>query len=473
MMMGTTTYDEFNALAGSHQHVIVHKTISNTAITALQAFEVLTDINPHAVLFECHPDDPGHTHHTYIGINPRAQLQIEEPGDVHAKIRSFYLNQRAVGVDIIPGFAGGVFGFFSYESSALFEEKLKFRANDFPEIVLTAYQDHLIFDHQSKYLIIATIVTISHPDHRTLYDTAMSQINSIEHAVQAQPSIKAPVYSCSEFRTQFSDEEYIKAGRVIQKHIQAGDAFQIVLARTFEQDFTARPLELLKVLQQRNPSHYMFLFTHGDYTFCGASPETMISVRNGYLESRPLAGTRPRGPGYDDEKQAQNLLSDSKEVAEHMMLVDLARNDLGVVAKPGTVKVTALKHIKICSRVMHISSTVNASLAKGKDALDALGAAFPAGTLSGAPKIRAMEIIETLEPQSRGLYGGVIGYIDNQGHLDSCIAIRMVMIKNGKAYVTAGAGITADSQLEMEAAETRHKAKAILEALAIVQGASL
>jgi anthranilate synthase component 1 len=267
-----------------------------------------------------------------------------------------------------------------------------------------------------------------------------------------------------------SDENYILAGQKALAHIRAGDAFQIVLARTFEQDFTADPFDIYRVLRIKNPSPYMFYLEHEDTVYCGASPEIMIRVENNQATSCPLAGTRPRGEGYDDEVQASELLADAKEIAEHMMLVDLARNDLGKIAEIGKVNVSAIKHIKKFSHVMHISSTVQAPLAEGKDALDALVAAFPAGTLSGAPKIRAMEIIETLEVENRGLYGGAIGFFDNRGNFDSCIAIRMAVIKNGKATVTTGAGITAKSDLQKEAEETRHKARAVLEAISQAAG---
>lgn len=461
-MKETMTHDEFNTLAGSHQRVIVHKTLSNTSITPLQAFEALRSKHTDAIFFESHLDE---CHHTFISFTPRAILTLKEKGNVQFQIRAFYQTHHAVGLYDMPGFAGGLFGFFSYESSALFEDKLDYKGGDLPAIALTSYQDHLIFDHNQHKLIIATVA--SHYDH------AMSRLDRIESEIHETSTLKHARHDVQGSTTHFSDEAYIKAGQKIQQHIKAGDAFQIVLARTFEQPFNGCPITLLKALKQHNPSQYMFLFSQGEYTFCGASPETMVSLINREMISRPLAGTRPRGSDYDDIVQANDLLSDPKEVAEHMMLVDLARNDLGIVAKPGTVKVSSLKDIKRCSRVMHISSTVQATLAYGKDALDAVTATFPAGTLSGAPKLRAMQIIESLEPQPRGLYGGVIGYIDNQGNLDACIAIRMAMLKEGMAYVTAGAGITADSDLQKEADETRHKAKAVLEAIAMAQGGVL
>lgn len=462
MMKETMTHEEFTTLAASHQRVIVHTTISNPVITPLQALESLTKKHKDTVYFESQQDKH---HHTFIGFNPRAKLTIKQKVDVQKQIRAFYQAHHAVGLYDMPGFAGGLFGYFSYESSAFFEEKLDYKDSDLPAIALTSYQDHLIFDHAQNILIIATI--------STHYDDAIKRLNRIAIDMHELPSLKHAGKDVQGATTHFSDEAYIKSGQIIQQHIKAGDAFQIVLARTFEQPFSGCPISLLKVLKQRNPTQYMFLFSEGEYTFCGASPETMVSVINREMTSRPLAGTRPRGPDYNDTLQANELLSDPKEVAEHIMLVDLARNDLGIVAKPGSVKVSALKQIKICSRVMHLSSTVQATLAYGKDALDAITATFPAGTLSGAPKLRAMQIIESLEPQRRGLYGGVIGYIDNQGNLDACIAIRMAMIKQGAAYVTAGAGITADSDLQKEADETRHKAKALLEALAIAQGGVL
>lgn len=454
MTTGTMTHDEFTTLARSHQRVVVHKILSNSTITALQALEALRLKHPDTVYFE--------SDNIYIAFNAVASLTINEKIDVQNQIRAFYQAHRAVGLYDMPGFVGGLFGFFSYESSAFFEEKLDYKSSDLPAIALTSYQDHLIFDHARNTLTLATI--------STHYEDALKRLERIASEMHEVYTLKQTGQDVQGSTTHFSDEAYIKAGQTIQQHIKAGDVFQVVLARTFEQFFSGCPISLLKVLKERNPSQYMFLFSYGDMTFCGASPETMVSVKKGMMTSCPLAGTRPRGSDYDDTVQAKDLLSDPKEVSEHMMLVDLARNDLGAVADPGTVKVASLKEIKYCSRVMHLSSTIQARLARETDALDALISTFPAGTLSGAPKLRAMQIIESLEPKTRGLYGGVVGYIDNKGNLDSCIAIRMAKIFNGKAYVTTGAGITADSDLQKEADETRHKAKALLEVISLAQG---
>lgn len=470
-MLNKITLDDFKQLAAKHARVLVFQEILGDTITPIQAFHGLEAHMKGALLLES--SEPGL--YSFIGFNPIAQLNIkrnkqgEQKEETLTLIREFYQKNRAVSSQKLPGFVGGVAGFFSYEAAQLFETSLQRELSDdsFPDILLKAYQDHIIFDHKSGKITFATITSD--------YDQGLARLIQFQQAIADHT---APILSLSEITSQnihesLSDEAYIAATLQAQEHIKAGDAFQIVLARTFSSPFKGKAFDVYRLLRLRNPSPYMFYLDHDDFIVCGASPEKMISVKNNIVQSCPLAGTRPRGQAYNDSLQAQDLLGDPKEIAEHMMLVDLARNDIGVVAKPGGVQVTAHKQIKHCSHVMHISSTVEAPLSEGKDALDALCATFPAGTLSGAPKIRAMQIVDDLEGRSRQLYGGTIGYIDAQGDFDSCIAIRMAVIKNNMAYVTAGAGITADSDPQKEADETRHKTRAVLEAIALAQQGAL
>ena len=254
-----------------------------------------------------------------------------------------------------------------------------------------------------------------------------------------------------------------------KQHIVDGDIFQVVLSRCFSTKVDAKPFDVYRALRFSNPSPYMFYLEVNGYAIAGASPEKLVSIEDGVVEIRPLAGTRPRGK-LPDKELAEDLLNDEKEVAEHMMLVDLARNDVGRVGVPGTVKVSRLKEIEYYARVIHISSTVQAQLSPDKDVFDALKGGFPAGTLSGAPKIRAMEIIDELESSSRGIYGGTICAIDGVGNMDNAIAIRMAMIKDGVATVRAGGGLVYDSDPQEEADETRHKARAILDGIALARG---
>jgi anthranilate synthase component I len=457
---------DFITLANQSSRVIVTKEILADQITPVLAFQALRSQMKGATLLESSLPETQGRQFSFIGFNPREVLLA----DTLDQIRNFYRNQQAMGAQINPGLAGGITALFPYDTAKLFEEKLN--QEKISPIVLKSYQDHILFDHNESTLLFSTLVTVDLENIDALYEQAVQRLNHIHRAIRHSPEtqIPPPLTCDSTVRTNMSDEDYILAGQRALAHIQAGDAFQIVLARSFERNFTGDPFDIYRVLRLKNPSPYMFYVEQEDTVYCGASPEIMIRVENNQATSCPLAGTRPRGEGYDDEVQAAELLADVKEVAEHMMLVDLARNDLGKVSEIGKIDVSAIKQIKKFSHVMHISSTVQAPLAKEKDALDALIAVFPAGTLSGAPKIRAMEIIETLEVENRGLYGGAIGFFDNRGNFDSCIAIRMAVIKNGKATVTAGAGITAESDLQKEADETRHKARAVLMAIAQASG---
>jgi anthranilate synthase component 1 len=493
-MFNVLAQEDFLKLATLNHSVTVFKEILGDQITPVQAFLALHTHMKGASLLESSPKEKNSGRYSFLGFTPQAQLKIKNTHielqdgtgvhqmnvDALTAIRDFYKARRAVCSRSLPGFVGGIVGFFSYDAARLFEEKLQNEEEDtdFPDVLFKSYQDHIMFDQKTGQVILATVVDINTDDLNGLYKTAVARLDGFyeklihTHAMESFVQGNEHEGQGEDRNTdcaQTSDAAYISAGKIAQQHIKAGDAFQIVLARTFEKKFTANPFDLYRILRYRNPSPYMFYLDNEDYIICGASPEKMISVQNNIVQSCPLAGTRPRGEGYDDATQAADLLADAKEVAEHMMLVDLARNDIGCVAKPGTVHVSALKQIQYFSHVMHISSTVEAPLAPGKDALDALCASFPAGTLSGAPKIRAMQIIDTLEEKRRRLYGGVIGFLDAQGDFDSCIAIRMALLKQDRAYVTAGAGIVADSDLQKEADETRHKARVVLEAIAFAQ----
>jgi anthranilate synthase component 1 len=261
------------------------------------------------------------------------------------------------------------------------------------------------------------------------------------------------------------DAAYERLVRQAKEYILAGDIFQVVLSRGFTMPCPASPFAVYRALRMVNPSPFMFYLQHNGYAVAGASPERLVRTQGRRVETMPIAGTRPRGEGAEDARLEAELLADPKERAEHMMLVDLARNDLGQVAEPGTVVVEELGAVQRLSKVMHLTSRVAATLRSDRDGLDALRVALPAGTLSGAPKIRAMEIIDELEHSRRGLYGGAVGYLDGSGHTDSCIAIRMAEIADGVARVRAGAGIVHDSDPAAEAAETRHKARGVIEAV--------
>lgn len=324
-------------------------------------------------------------------------------------------------------------GFLSYDAVRLFEaipDRHK-GPNQLPEIHFNFYKDILKFDRQRQ----------------------KAELTS----------------STASITTDLSDEEFMSLVEQAKNHIINGDIFQVVLSRKFTTPYSVSPMHIYETLKKISPAPYMFYLPTEHGVMVGASPEKLISVINKKVEINPIAGTRPRTQDKTDDQIAADLLGDKKEVAEHMMLVDLARNDIGASCKPGSVKIKELSKIKHFSHVSHIASTVTGELRDDKDALDALAAAFPAGTLSGAPKIRAMEIIDELETSRRGIYGGAIVQIDAEGNLDSCIAIRMAVLKNGIATVRTGAGIVYDSNPLSEANETRQKARGILEAIATAE----
>jgi anthranilate synthase component 1 len=486
-MFNQLTEKDFIELANQHERVMVFKEIFGDLLTPIQVFQALNTQMKGATLLESNPKEKtASARYSFLGFTPLAQLRIQDTdiqiqdeagtravyGEPLNAIRDFFESNRAVMTHTVSGFAGGVAGFFAYDAARLFEEKLQNtqKPTGFPDILLKSYQDHVLFDIETGQVVLATLVNTQKKDYAIRYQSAMKRLNDFHEKILSKqetipPQAKTDIHADT-VTTRVTDDMFKASVKKAQSYIQVGDAFQVVVARTFETPCHAKPFDVYRVLRYRNPSPYMFYLDNDDYIVLGASPEIMVSVNHNMMKSCPLAGTRPRGPGYDDDVQSNDLLSDSKEVAEHMMLVDLARNDMGAVAAPGKVRVTALKHIKKFSHVMHISSTVEAPLAAGKDAMDALRAAFPAGTLSGAPKIRAMQIIDEIEGSRRQLYGGAIGYLNSRGDFDSCIAIRMAVFKEGVAYVTAGAGVVADSDPQKEADETRHKVRAVLDAIA-------
>ena len=314
---------------------------------------------------------------------------------------------------------------------------------------------------------IIVIVNIKTEQLENEYKKAVEEISRMIHLLKHGEPIKAkPGILKSEIRKLFEEEEYCRMIEKAKHYIYEGDIFQVVLSNRLDADFEGSLLNAYRVLRTTNPSPYMFYFSSDDIEVAGASPETLVKLENGTLHTFPLAGTRPRGKDNEEDLMLEKeLLSDEKELAEHNMLVDLGRNDLGKISKFGTVQVEKYMSVERYSHVMHIGSTVKGIIRDDKTALDAVDAVLPAGTLSGAPKIRAMEIINELENNKRGIYGGAIGYIDFTGNLDTCIAIRIAFKKNGKVFIRSGAGIVADSVPKNEYQECINKAKAVVNAL--------
>ena len=323
----------------------------------------------------------------------------------------------------------------------------------------------IAFDHYKQKIVL--IVNICTENLETEYARGMNVLSEMQALIKKGKAVSsAPAHLKSDFKALFSEDEYCRMVDKAKEHIREGDIFQVVLSNRFEADFEGSLFDTYRVLRTLNPSPYMFYFSGSDLEIAGASPETLVKLKDGKLYTFPLAGTRPRG-ATDEEDAAleKDLLSDKKELAEHNMLVDLGRNDLGRISKVGTVSVDQYMAVLRFSHVMHIGSTVSGDICDGRSGLDAINAVLPAGTLSGAPKIRAMQIINELEQNKRGIYGGAIGYLDFAGNMDTCIAIRIAYKKNGKVFVRCGAGIVADSDPASEYQECLNKSKAVQIAL--------
>ena len=379
--------------------------------------------------------------------------------------------------DDLPPLTGGLVGYLGYDTVRRMERLPVDTVDDLqlPELQFLLATDLAVLDHSDgSVLLIANVIHRLTPhadeDPARAYADAVARLDAMEAdlATAAPPSVATldrdvePSYEC---RTEQAD--YLAAVETAKEHIRAGDAFQVVVSQRFETQTSADPLDVYRVLRASNPSPYMYLLRFDDVDVVGSSPEVLVRVDGGRALMHPIAGTRPRGATpEDDARLAAELLADPKERAEHVMLVDLGRNDLGRVCKPGTVEVVNLLEVERYSHVMHIVSTVVGEVRDDQTALDVLCACFPAGTLSGAPKVRAMEIIESLEPTRRGVYGGIVGYVDVGGDMDTAIAIRTVVLRDGRGFVQAGAGIVADSDPAAEDAECRNKAAAVLTAIA-------
>jgi anthranilate synthase component 1 len=399
-------------------------------------------------------------------------------GDALEELRKFMDRYRAVEDPDLPAFSGGAVGLVAYDAIRLIEDIPASGRDDFqlPDLHFGFYTSFLVFDHiKHKLRIVSNVMVDEHPSLEAAYGAARDAIAALE-AELARPLPRAEAATAAgpaaaavaahEWESNFTPEGY-KAGVLkCKEYIRAGDAFQIVLSQRFTTRPKAGGIAIYRALRSINPSPYMYYLDYDGFEVVGASPETLVKVQGGEVETKPIAGTRRRGKDEaEDRALEKDLLADAKEAAEHVMLVDLGRNDVGRVSAYGSVRVTQFMEVERFSSVMHIVSVVKGRLKEGIHPLKALMSCLPAGTLSGAPKIRAMEIIDELEPHRRGLYGGAVCYMDFRGNLDSCIAIRTMVLKDGTAYVQAGAGLVADSDPESEYEETRHKARALMNAV--------
>ena len=417
----------------------------------------------------------------FTEINRNGRIEIKETeNDPLSILKEEFRKYRAYKTPNLPRIWGGFFGYLGYDTVKFFEPKIR-QVNPknkedsmLYDMVFSVPRSLVVFDNVTKTMkIIGYIIVRDYSPVEEVYEEVTEFLNRIEIAM----GNKLPAFEMENGRTfgkdwdvNFSDENFAIAVEKAKEYIKAGDAIQVVLSRRFEKPFKSDALTLYRALRFINPSPYMYFLDYKDFQIVGASPEVLVRVTDEKIETRPIAGTRKRGETEEeDTAMEKELLSDEKEKAEHIMLVDLARNDVGRVAKTGTVKVTDLMVIEKYSHVMHIVSNVIGEAKKSYNSFDVLKACFPAGTVSGAPKVRAMEIIEEIEPSERGVYAGAVGYFSFDGNMDTAIAIRTAVVRKDKVYVQAGAGIVADSIPQLEVKETKNKAKAIFKAVELAE----
>jgi anthranilate synthase component 1 len=413
----------------------------------------------------------------FVEINNLGRVDVKTfENDPLEVLKEVYSSIKPYREESLPKIWGGFFGYLAYDVVKFFEPRVNVNPNKedsyLYDMIFSLPEALLVFDNVTNTIKIISYVLTEKGELENEYRRAVEILENIERVLRESiPQVGVrPVESSSEWQVNFSDEEFMSAVERAKEYIKAGDIIQVVLSRRFEKFFYGDPLTLYRALRHVNPSPYMYYLDYGDFQIVGASPEVLVRVENGIIETRPIAGTRRRGKTEEEDLQMEReLLSDEKERAEHIMLVDLARNDVGRVAEIGSVKVTDLMIIERYSHVMHIVSNVVGKLREERDIFDVLRACFPAGTVSGAPKVRAMEIIDEMEPSERGVYAGAVGYFSFDGNLDTAIAIRTAIVRRNKIYVQAGAGIVADSIPELEAKETTNKARALFKAVEIAE----
>ena len=482
--------DEFVRLAADHDVVPVAREVYADLATPISAFMALAGEADHAFLLESVAGGERLGRYSFLGvgdgevITARGSEVVIENGGVHGVhaddpltvVKERLSAGRVARVPGLPLFVGGAVGFLGYEAACGFERVPRHAHDelDLPDSVFMMADIVVAFDHARRVMqVIAPVRPGGAPE--LSYEAALRRIDACVRRIDAGApgaglgavGVEAEVPLVE----HMSREQFLAGVLAAKEHIAAGDIFQAVLSQRFSAPYTGDGLDLYRVLRAVNPSPYMFYVRTRDVTLVGSSPEPLVRVEGDTVLTRPLAGTRPRGADAgEDGRHRAELLADEKELAEHVMLVDLGRNDLGRVCAPGTVTVDELMEVEYYSHVMHIVSNVTGTLAPAKDAFDALRATFPAGTVSGAPKVRAMEIITELEPAARGPYAGTVGYFGLDGAMDMCITIRTCVLAGGRAYLQSGAGIVADSDPEREYEECLHKARALHHALQLAAG---
>ena len=463
----TPDREESRALANDHALIPVYREVLADMLTPVRAYTLLCPPGSPGFLLESVEGGERQARYSFIGFQPRT-LELGD-GDPLPALRAVAAEATAP-VPGVPRFHGGAVGYLGYETARHFERLplAQGAPPPMPESAFLRAEDLAIFDHVTRRL---KLLTIFRPD-REDYETAVARIDAMEERLESdQVAVWPRGVDGSPWKSNVTPGQFHAMVDAAREHILAGDAFQIVVSQRFQKPLAASPFDVYRCLRAINPSPYMFfLALGGDRHVVGTSPEKLVQVEGRRVETRPLAGTRRRGANpAEDASLEKELLNDLKERAEHVMLIDLGRNDVGRVARPGTVRVDRLMEVERYSHVMHISSTVSGELRHGCTSIDALKAAFPAGTVSGAPKIRAMEVIAALEPDQRGVYAGSLGYVSFGGNLDMAITLRTVVIADGIAYVQAGAGVVADSRPEREFDETLEKAGAMFKAIEMAE----
>jgi anthranilate synthase component 1 len=490
--MKLTTLEEFKELASRGTFVPVCKEIIADLLTPVSAFLKIAEHSDYAFLLESVEGGEHVGRYSFLGKDPflvaRAQdgkTVIQRAGHTEEASESFIPTVRRLMADFhapyvpgLPRFTGGAVGYLAYDAAHWFEPvpsasgPLEGPAAEADLAVFMLFDTVLAFDHaQHRLLIIANARITADDDLEALYQFACARIQFLEAELERSlSSARSAPGDPVTLRANMTKDAYEANVRTAKEHIAAGDIYQVVLSQRFEADVTADPFTVYRALRHVNPSPYMYFMRMGRLAVVGSSPEMLVRVEGRRALTHPIAGTRPRGRNNEEDlRLAEELKRNEKERAEHVMLVDLGRNDIGRVCEYGTVRVPQFMALERYSHVMHLVSVVEGTLAADTDRLDALASCFPAGTVSGAPKVRAMEIISELEPTRRGIYAGAVGYLDFAGNLDFCITIRTVVMVNGKAYIQAGAGIVADSNPAAEYEETRDKARAVVQALELAQ----
>lgn len=475
--------EEIKAARGDANVIPVCKSILADTETPVSAWMKLCRGKRYSFLLESADGDGATGRYSFIGANPymtfsangqawEVRGEREEKGgtDPAGALRKLLADRKQAEFTDMPRFHGGAVGYFSYDSVRIAEDIPDKNPKDtgVDDIFFGFYRDLIAFDNKKhRILFISNIFLDDGKDIERQYRDAVSRIDDMMREMEAQiVSPRVSVGTSGEITSNFEKKQFEAAVDKCKEYIKAGDIFQVVLSQRFKIDVDADPFNLYRILRTVNPSPYMFYLSLDKTHVIGASPEMLVRVENGVIENRPIAGTRRRGESpHEDDRLINDLINDPKETAEHIMLVDLGRNDIGRVSEYGSVKVNNLMHIEKYSHVIHMVTDLSGKLKQGLDALDALFSCFPAGTLSGAPKIRAMEIIDELEPARRGLYGGALGYIDFSGNMDTCIVIRTIIYRDGAASIQAGAGIVTDSVPEREYQETMEKASALFSAI--------